>query len=187
MKPNWFIAVPITDTGWLGPLLADAPPGVRRFVPADLHMTVAFLGACAPEAAHAAWETCAGLALPSAVASARLGELVPMGGRRRPSAYALSVSDPAGAAAALIAAWRDPLLEAAGAPPDHRPPRPHVTVARPPRRASDAVYAQGAAWLQAQPPLSQPVVLSQVALYTWSADRRGRLFDIVAQRPLDAD
>ncbi|MEL6348055.1 MAG: hypothetical protein AAFV53_33415, partial [Myxococcota bacterium] len=73
----------------------------------------------------------------------------------------------------------------AGARPVERPPLPHVTVARPPRRADRDVRAAGRAWLDAQPPIDAWVRFERIALYTWNVDRRTRLFQIVAERRLD--
>ena len=77
------------------------------------------------------------------------------------------------------------LLGAAGARPARHPPRPHVTLARPQRRASDAQRARGLAWA-AELALPVPTVrLDRVALYTWSDNRKERLFRMVEVRSLE--
>jgi 2'-5' RNA ligase len=182
MKPNWFVALPIPADAWLVPLLADAPGGIRRFHPHDLHITVAFLGAASPTGAQAAWQTLADLDHPPIFA--RLGALRPMGKRKQPSAYAVTFTEGGEVLAGLIGDWRDDALAAAGARPERRPPLPHVTVARPPRRAPPPVRDAGLAWMHAQPLVGAEVKIEDIALYTWSEDRRSTLFQKVASRPL---
>lgn len=184
MTPNWFIAFPVAAGDWYAPLVSGVPGGVRRFHPGDLHATLAFLGACGPAAAAAAWETLGDLDHPPV--RARLGALRPMGNRKRPSAYAATFTQGRDTLAALIGARRADALAAAGARPDTRSPLPHVTVARPPRRADAPVRAAGLAWMRQQPPVDAAVRIDSLALYTWSDDRRSRLFQLVERRPLGA-
>ena len=182
MKPNWFIALPVSAGDWFAPLVADAPAGVRRFHPDDLHATVAFLGACGRPAALAAWRSLDALAHPPI--RARLGVVRPMGNRRRPSAFSVTFTEGNEPLSALIGAWRTEALAIAGARPATRPPLPHVTVARPPRRAADGVREAGLAWMRSRERVGVQVVIDRVALYTWSEDRRSRLFTIVEERTL---
>lgn len=181
MRPNWFIAWPVAvDGGWLARL--DPPAGVRVFSPDDLHATVAFLGPVDEGAARRAW---AGLPddLGGAL-TARWGPVVPMGDPRRPSAFSALLEAPDGALGARIAALRGPLLAAAGARPDPRAPKPHVTVARPQRRATDRQREAAVRWAQRLALPDAAVPIGRIALYTWSEDRRERLFRVVDQRPL---
>ena len=183
MKPNWFIGLPIEASAWFSAVTAGVPDGVRVLHPLDLHLTVAFLGGCSPAAARRGWEALEGCV--HTAIEARLGALRGMGNPRRFSAYSLTLSEGHEEAAALLGAWRDLILPAAGAPEDPRPPLPHITVARPPRKADGGLRAAAKAWLtrQAIPPTS--VTLDRVALYTWANERgRGR-FQIVAERLLD--
>ena len=182
MKPNWFIALPVSAGRWFSPLVASTPLGIRRFHPEDLHVTVAFLGACGPERAQQAWQCIAERR--HEPVTARFGTLRPMGPQKRPSAYSLTFTEGRDALAAIVS-WRDDALAAAGARPDRRPPLPHVTVARPPRRAGQAARQAGAAWMAQARPDSTRVQLDRIALYTWSTDRKQRLFQMIAQRPLD--
>jgi 2'-5' RNA ligase len=179
---SWFVGLPVAAGRWFEPLVADAPAGVRVFHPADLHATVAFLGDCGPEAAHAAWGLAAGL---SAVAiPVRLGALALMGNPRRPSALSLVLDRGQAEVVAVIAALRDPMIEAAGARPEAREPRAHVTVARPSRQASPAQRRRACEWALAKRPVMAEVVLDRLALFTWAEDRRERQFRIVAEQPL---
>lgn len=180
MTPNWFIGWPVSSGPWLGPLLAGAPRFLRRFHEADLHVTLVFLGAVPRSAAQAAWEVALGLPMRPLVAT--LGRLEGFGDPRAPSAFSLALHDPALVEAVRVG--RGPLEAAAGIEPDRRAPRPHCTVARPARTAPKAERAAGLAWSRSVPALDVRVNLDRLALYTWSADRRERQFQVVAERAL---
>ena len=166
--------------GWLARLQAEAPPDLRRFHAEDLHATVAFLGPCGEEAARAAFATATEEVTPIPV---RLGRLVPMGPPRRPSALSLELEDGREEVAALITRWRPAMWRAASAREDDRPAKPHITVLRPPRRASPAERQRALDWAARQPPVNVAVTLDRLALYTWAEDRRRRQFQVVASRP----
>lgn len=181
MKPNWFIGWPLTPGAWFEPLVATAPRPLRRFHADDLHITLAFLGPVGQEAATASWALAE--SLPLGPLGGTLAGLAAFGNPRAPSAFSLEVHGEGLHAA--IAEHRGPLLEAAGAPPDHYAPRAHCTVARPRRDASGVERATGLAWARLVPPLNLAVNLDRLALYTWSEERRERQFQIVRERTLD--
>lgn len=183
-RPNWFLALPLPlDAGWERCGL-EMSPGIRRFDPADLHLTLAFLGPCGEAAALAAWRALAPLPHPALTVTA--GAWLAMGPPRRPSAYALGLAEGCEGVAELIDRWGPLALAAAGQPLGGRPALPHVSLARPPRRGGDAQRQAMAAWLPGAPSPSGAVRLEHLALYTWAADRRGRLFRIAVQRRLDS-
>ena len=181
MKPNWFIGWPVTlPSEWLVSL--TPPPRFRVFHPDDLHATIAFLGGVSESAARHAWA-----ALPANLGGpfeATWGDIAAMGPPRRYSALAAELDTPTRALRAQMTALQPKLLGAAGTRPARHSPRPHVTLARPQRRASDAQRARGLEWAAG---LTLPVATSpidQVALYTWSANRKERLFKVVEVRAL---
>ncbi len=181
MRPNRFIAWPLPPAPTRLDRLAP-PAGVRAFVAEDLHATVAFLGGVDEVAARRAWA-----ALPddlSGPREARWGPVVPMGDPRRPSAFSALIETPDAALSADLATLRAPLLTAAGARPDPRPPKPHVTVARPQRRATDPQRDAAARWARGLTLPEGVVRITRIALYTWSDDRRERLFRVVEERRL---
>ncbi|MEM6788313.1 MAG: TetR family transcriptional regulator [Myxococcota bacterium] len=180
---NWFVGLAVPAGTWFAAAMTSAPAHVRRFHPDDLHLTLAFLGRCGEARARSAWET---LVLPSAATAfaATLDRLVGMGHPKRPSALSFLLEAGRDDASRLIEAVRAPLLEAAGARADLRPPRPHVTVGRPARGATDDQRAETFAWARAQPPLGVTVRLEEVCLYTWSHDRPTRYFQVIARRAL---
>jgi len=161
-------------------MISNAPEALRRFHADDLHLTVAFLGACGEDGARAAWAAAEELPLPEFEAT--LGGLVPMGNRKKPSAIAVALEQGRGPVAEYMTRWRGELLAAAGARPDTRPAKPHITIGRPPRRAEPEERAAIVAWGKAYPKLDVRVRLDELALYTWSDDRTVRQFKAVQRR-----
>ena len=146
--------------------------------PADLHLTVAFLGPVEEAAAFAAFEIAAGYK-PAAL-GVRLDVVIPLGNPRRPSALGAGLGEGKEKAIALLSQLRDPLADAAGARRETRPPLPHVTLARPARRARPEERSAAVQWAQALDLGAPRVSLEQLALYTWAEDRSGpRKFRIV--------
>lgn len=180
MRPNFFIALPVE-----GDLrgVRDAPPSARLLSPQDRHLTLAFLGPCDPDDARRAFE---GATFAQAPFEARLGPALLMGPPGRGTALAALVADPGEALLMALTTGGAAMLEAASLPPDPRPPRPHVTLARIRRRASSAERQAAIAWAQGLRLGGSRVRFSRLALYTWSADRTARLFRIVGERPLPA-
>lgn len=201
---NWFLALVVPEEPALTQLLVDLPDGVRPFAAADLHITVAFLGPCGQERALLAWQAIAPLRHPAiAVVSGGWRAMGPAG---NPSAYALTLGPDAALnpsqdpdqvrdrggqlTAGLIERWRQPALEAAGLPPERRAALPHITLARPRWRGVGQHRAGLEAWWQqaAGPRAPRPqhgLILREIAIYTWAADRQIQLFRIVIRRPLD--
>ena len=190
---NWFLALVVPEQAHLAELLVDLPASLRPFSAADLHITVAFLGACGAERAWRAWQAIAPLQHP-AIAVVPAG-LRAMGPAQTPSAYALTLRPDSAEeldqdhgcrlTRSLIERWRVPALVAADLPPERRAALPHITLARPRRRDAASEQAEVEAWLQRVPLPQHGFVVDQIALYTWADDRRNQLFTIQAQRPLD--
>jgi 2'-5' RNA ligase len=184
-RPNFFLAFPIDGQFVLG--LPAMPRFMRLFAPEDVHMTLAFLGGCGEDGAQRALS-----ALDEQLRSAplspldiSLGEVVPMGGSRRAyTALSALLETGRAEATACLAALRDPLTEAATGRRDKRPPKPHVSIARPRGRASDADREAGLAWAAELDLRAVHAKLDRIALYTWSEIRRDRLFRIIAERRL---
>lgn len=153
------------------------------FAASDLHVTLAFLGPVGAQAARRAWEVVGRVAGFREVTGSFSG-VEALGNRRKPSALSVIVAEGATALGAMIAQSRASILEAADAPPDDRPPLPHVTVARIQRRAGGAERRAALRWAKAIDLQGVSFVITSVALYTWSSDRQERLFDIVERRDL---
>ena len=67
---------------------------------------------------------------------------------------------------------------------DPRPPKPHITLARPTRKISTTERIDAVRWAK-QLDLGAPTItLDRLALYTWADSRTHRLFKIVRERPL---
>lgn len=174
--PNWFIGLPVRAAQLPIATLDTLPPDLRRFHPGDLHVTVAFLGPVDEATALAAWGSADWSG--QAPLHARTGARAALGPPRRPSAFGLEIGDDTGAVAAFVRRWRDHLLAAAGRPPERRPVRPHVTLARP-RRRGDTIRVRE--WLAA-PPTPTPLTLDRIALYTRAPRQSEQRFHIVRSR-----
>jgi 2'-5' RNA ligase len=184
-RPNWFFAFPLD--GSFVTDLPEPPKALRRFHPADVHMTLAFLGGCGEAAALGALATfdqrlAAG---PLPVLDVSLGPVVPLG--RSKSGYTtLSALLARGRAEATawLTAERDALHDAAKVPRTKRPAKPHVSLARVRGRANAESREAGLAWAAALELGAIRARLDRVALYTWNDVRREQLFKIVAERRL---
>jgi RNA 2',3'-cyclic 3'-phosphodiesterase len=186
-SPNWFVAIPVAADGWLDGLIADAPDELRVFHADDLHMTVAFLGPCGEEAALAAFDTAEPWSSPAVAIT--LAALSPMGNPRRPSALSVLLERGGAEVSGIVTQLRPAMWRAAGATPDERPAKPHVTVARPRRRADDDERGRALAWAAGKPPLEVDLSVSRLALYTRfdgksPPEGRRRAFRIVSSRAL---
>jgi 2'-5' RNA ligase len=184
-RPNWFLAFPLD--GSFVTELPEPPKALRRFHPADVHMTLAFLGGCGETAAQSALaafdERLGSGALRSLEVS--LGPVVPLG-RSKNGYTTLSALLDRGrdAATAWLTSERDALHDAANVPRTKRPAKPHVSLARVGGRASAESREAGLAWAASLELGAIRERLERVALYTWNDDRRERLFKIVAERRL---
>jgi 2'-5' RNA ligase len=184
MRANWFIAFPVEGSFLLE--LPEPPRSFRRFHPDDVHLTLAFLGGCSGLAAERAWQALEiGLTeLAPRALDVSLGAVAAMGPKQRYSALSALLAGGRLETAACISALRDPVSQAAIARRDERPPKPHITLARPLRQASDQDRERGLEWARTLDLTGIARRLDRIALYTWSEDRRERLFRIVAERAL---
>ncbi len=184
-RPNFFFAFPLDGSFVLD--LPALPPSFRRFHPQDVHLTLAFLGGCGEAAAERAL-----LALEAALndkpfssIDVSLGRVVPMGPKREYSALSALLEHGREQTETCIAALRDVVSEAALGRREKREPKPHVTLARPQRRATEAARQAGLSWAAQLDLHTVSARLNRLALYTWSeGNRRERLFRILAERTL---
>jgi 2'-5' RNA ligase len=174
---NWFAAIPVAlPRHLLDALRAGAPP-LRWFALDDIHLTMAFFGPYRGEclqAVHTALRS-----LPRFEIHASLGPLVPLPSVRRFSAVSFELDQGAAETAALMRVVHPPLMAAAGLDPESRPAYPHITIARPSRRASGPERRLILDWLRNVPPPEVTLTLHEVALYRWAEDRRERQFQRV--------
>lgn len=183
MRPNWFFGFPID--GRFIDQLPPAPPTFRVFHSEDVHLTLAFLGGCGENAAYRALDALdAQLAQRSLDAvDVSLGQVVPMGGSRKHyTALSALLDEGRETLTEYLGALRNPLLLAATRRSEQRPPKPHVTLARPRRRATDAQRRAGLEWATGLDLSAVRTRVARIALYTWSEDRQARLFKVVTER-----
>ena len=184
-RPNWFFAFPIPGSFVLE--LPPVPRFLRRFHPGDVHLTLSFLGGCGEEAALRGLAALdAELArAPLTAIHVSLGEVVPMGGSRKAYTALSALLDQGHAeATACVGALRDVISNAAIGKREQRAPKPHVTIARPRGRATEADREAGLSWAAGLDLRATTATLDRIALYTWSEQRRDQLFRVVAERKL---
>jgi 2'-5' RNA ligase len=182
MRANWFIALPVVAGTWFEKL--SPPPGVRLFGPGDLHITVAFLGPVAEEAAQSAFELASAFTLPPL--EVQLGQVEGLGAKRSPTAYSALLSVGRQPVENAISAAREAMWQRAQARADKRPALAHMTLARPQSRSSPEQQNGGLAWARALDLGHAACQLDRIALYTWSEDRSRTLFRICRALPLMA-
>ena len=160
--------------------IPPAPARVRVFALSDLHVTLGFLGTVQEAEARKAWELLDTFSCFRTVSGSFAG-VVPLGNPRKPSALSAMIDVGREALSEMIAQTKGPILAAAGAPEDTRPPLPHMTVARIQRRANAVERRKALRWAEQIELGGASFTSASVALYTWSDDRQERLFRIVAE------
>jgi len=185
-RPNWFFAFPLEGAFVLE--LPALPRFFRLFHPEDVHLTLAFLGGSGEEAARRALDVLDERLRvePLSALEVTLGEVVPMGSPRRYTALSALLGEGRAPLTACLTELGGRLCEAAIGRRPSRAAKPHVTLARPRHQATDADRAEGLAWAAGLDLSALRRRLDRIALYTWSEQRRERLFQIVAERTLAA-
>ncbi len=180
MTPNWFVAWPVRGAdAWLADLAKDAPGGLHFLAPADVHVTLAFLGRYEPWLLKKMTSLLKGL--PIKEIDVTPDRLVALPQPRRFSALAFSLAGGRFEVEDQITRWRDRLCREVGAPIESRPMLPHFTVARPDRRIGEADRDETLAWLEQLPP--QPHLrlhLDAPRVFSWAdktAPTRYQLLD----------
>lgn len=177
MGGNWFLGwKPSPPPDWLADLRQGAPTGIRWFHLDDCHITLAFLGRLSAEKVRQIRER-----LEIAVAqqmTAIIGKPLLLPSSRRFSALAFAVESQALSDA--IAEQRNLWAALAGIPPESRDPLPHLTFARPERRASFPQLRAIRNWMnELRPPSDCTVSFEGPMLFTWDDDRAVRQFKVV--------
>ncbi len=173
-----FLALPLPEeTRAALEALADLVP-VGRVVPAEnLHLTLVFLGEVDMSQLEALDDEMQGVrAGPVAL---ELGDWEALGGRH-PKVVALSARGPEALQKAVEARVR-----AAGLAPERRRFRPHVTLARLPRRMQPEQEARLARFLgRAAAPDVAPMAVDRIDLYQSHLGADGARYELLAEYPL---
>jgi 2'-5' RNA ligase len=166
----WFVGAPLTFAADDEPLVpADAD--VRATRPADRHVTLVFLGSVPEETARRVWQSIPPLELPADVRGLRWDRF----GR---SALALELSDDDGLLEAAAASCHDAAIAVVE---DIRRPevfRPHVTMARVPRRGRPPSTGGLRGW----PVPSSALQVGRPTLFRSNPQPTGDRYDVVEQQ-----
>jgi 2'-5' RNA ligase len=165
----WFVGAPLSFADDDGLVPADAD--VVAIGPADRHVTLLFLGRVADDAAQQVWRALPPLRLPAEVRALHWQRF----GR---SALALELSDDDGRLTAAADRCHD---AAEGVVEVQRHPvhRPHVTMARVPRRSRPPSARALGEW----PLPSSPIVVGVPTLFRSRTQPAGDRYEVVAQQP----
>jgi 2'-5' RNA ligase len=182
MSTNWFVAIPIPPEAWFNDRLEPSIPGLWRVHPADLHMTIAYLGPVEESVAreafalHSAWK--------GGIIDAQSGPIIPLGDPHRYSALVMTLKEGNEKAKSMMSTLGPLMKTAAGRPPEHREPLPHVTLVRAKRRTGKGERAEAIRWGTALDLPSCSLTLNQLALYRGRNATEGPRYEIVHQVPL---
>lgn len=176
MRPNWFVGIPVY-LPTLENMLHNLPKSCRGFHPHDLHMTVAFLGSMQLQ-----WKPNVIALMKTLIGSPltiTLGGVRALPSPRKASAFCLEIDMGHQVVCDWMASWRSPLITGGRGRQDKRPPLPHITIARPLRKAGEKGREEGLAWLRGLEIPETQIFIDRLALYTWAENRDERLFQIV--------
>src|SRR5882757_3590476 len=151
MTPNWFVAWPVSGADeWIAALETSAPGGLNFLAPADLHVTLAFLGRYEPGQLTKMASLLKGFSMLEIEAAPSQFTAFPQA--RRFSALAFVLGPGRVAVEGEITKWHDRICREAGASIEIRPSLPHVTVARPDRRIGESDRNEALEWMVQLPP-----------------------------------
>lgn len=166
---NWFLGLPLEALHGLA--LPPPPRGVRLLDPADLHLTLSFLGAVGEERARFAAEVFARQlqSRPRRALDISFERVLPLGPPARFSVFAATLHDGRDECAAWLAELRDAPADALGIPRDLRSPLPHVTLARIARQASPRERERAVEWAASIDLSAARARITVAALFTRAA------------------
>jgi 2'-5' RNA ligase len=167
---SWFVGAPVTLAAGDDPLVpADA--GVRATRPGDRHVTLLFLGRLPDDTAHRVWRSIPRLLLPVEVRALRWERF----GR---SALALELSDDAGLLEAAAGQCHDAAADLVADLRRPSPLRPHVTMARVPRRGRPPTARDLGGW----PLPARPLQVGRPTLFRSNPQSTGDRYEVVEQQ-----
>lgn len=179
MKQNWFVGIPIDLGEWLYDL--EAPYSAKKFDLEDTHITVAFLGSLAERDSPAVVELIGEFAKKESKFEISFGGLIALPIEQTYTALTLEMSEGRDCTARIISEWREKFYDIAQCEPDTRTPKPHLTFARPLRRASQRERDDILKWFHQLRTPTTRFDCKTIALYTWNDERSSRQFKKVVE------
>ena len=180
MKPNWFVAFTISPGLWYEDIYKSIKEPMHSFHPDDLHSTVAFLGSLDDEGVESIKRAMD--SFDERPLSVTLGKLLFLPKLPEYSAVSYSVEQGNEILQGYMKKYRDSFYVAAKRAVETRPPLPHITIARPPRKLKADEKVNLVKDFQKLPIPRNKIIIDTLALYTWSENRsfcQNRQFDIV--------
>jgi 2'-5' RNA ligase len=179
MTPNWFVAWPVSGAEkWIAALEAEAPGGLNFLAPADLHVTLAFLGRYEPALLKKISALIESLPL-TAIDKVSINQFIALPQPRRFSSLAFVLGTGRLEAEKQITKWRDRICRESGARIETWAALSHVTIARPDRRIGEADRDASLEWMMQLPAQKEIALrLERPRIYTWAergADTRYRI------------
>ncbi len=181
MKPNWFIAFPISPGRWHDKVNENIPNSFRVFHPNDLHVTVAFLKKCDELQIENIADILQRIVIERFIVATDRPLLLPSNDNF--SVLAVGFSKGNSLLKKYISKYRTLFSEVAGIEADSRSPFPHCTIAR---LRYDAMTKRQSL-VKSVNSINIPceeIIIDRLALYTWNDNRKIMQFKIIKEQML---
>ena len=176
-RPNYFVALPVSLGDWYETFKNTVPHNLKISSAVDLHITVSFLGNISPDISK---KLCTVLQNIDPVCfDFSLATLMPLPSKRHFSALSFSLNVGREQISRYMSTHRNTFHNIAGTQPDHRGPLPHITVARPQKRATVQERSGILDWMQTVSPPQLTFKTGKLSLYTWADDRKKKQYERV--------
>lgn len=176
MTMNWFVAWPVVVPAEVVAAWHEAAPiGMKFHDPADLHITLAFLGRHEATQEKKLVDLIRRAKIPPLEIT--LKSLIPLPQPRRFSAIAWEIANGRLELEKHITKWRPRVCRELGAFTEASPALPHVTFARPERKISNEDRDCILEWSETYAAPRQSFQLQAPAIFKWSSKAGDRQFE----------
>ncbi|MES0490019.1 MAG: hypothetical protein ABUK01_08515 [Leptospirales bacterium] len=169
MKPNWFVAFSVSPDSWYEEVYKTVEEPMYKYHPEDLHSTVAFFGSLDEEGVERVKRVMDTFDEKSLLVT--LGKLLFLPTLQKYSAVSYSVDEGNAVLQNYIQKYRDQFFIAAKQDVDSRPPLPHVTIVRPPKKTTVGENRKFSKSIQKLSTPRNKILINTLSLYTWSENR----------------